>query len=472
MKKGKIKEIVLYGCIGITIVFMLSIVLRMLTKNILINKYGMDNTFTRMVFYGDEEIDVRQDAAQNTAAGREKIAWQEYFPFEEEQTDAGREEAEPLRGTEEEPAQEHVPLRQVFRRVKTKIDIVEHGIERYTSNHLAGYSYFVERFNQYKKMIGWNIVRMTEYNGVVEFPDGHLMVYTMEKDVSSSVRSVTDFARSCEERQIGFLYVQTPYKICKYEDKDVSGTLDFSNQNADALLNGLEEANVPYLDLRDAMHETDIRHHDLFYKTDHHWKAETGLWAASVLAEKLNNDFGFSMDPALYEESAFEKQIYREWFLGSGGRKVTLARAEPDDISLLYPSYETSLDYRLPEKNMDETGDFSITYDMSQIEVKDYYNLDPYGAYNHSGAALIRIHNHKVNDGRRVLFIGDSYLNSVFPFMALGLEDTDMLDLRDFDGSVERYIDETAPDMVIVLYNPTSIETVDESSHTGTFDFR
>lgn len=58
-------------------------------------------------------------------------------------------------------------------------------------------------------------------------------------------------------------------KICKYQYEDVWGMLHYSQQEAE--------------------HEK-INHHDLFYKTDYYWKAETGLWAVGIMAEFLNDE--------------------------------------------------------------------------------------------------------------------------------------------------------------------------------------
>lgn len=463
MREGRIKNTVTGLCIVIMTGFMLTILVRILTKNILINQMGMDNLFTRIVFYGDDEILPSGAADEHTGTERVRIDWQELYPFA----------ADPdLPEEEEEEAEEEDGGPGMIRKLEAKADIIKHGIERYTSNHLAGYSSFVDLYNRYEEMIGWNIASTAEYNGVVEFSDGHLMVYCRQMDTEPAARSLSGFYEQCREKGIGFLYVQAPYKVCKYQDTEISGILDFSNQNADMLLERAADAGVPCLDLREEFHKEDICHHDMFYRTDHHWTTETALQAAALIAERLNEESGFSIDLSIYREDAFEKQIYKDWFLGSSGRKVTLARTEPEDITLYYPLRETDLSYRMPELELDVTGDFSITYDMSQVETRDYYRLDPYGAYNHSGGALVQIQNHEPADEKKVLFVGDSYLNSVFPFLSLGIEYADMLDLRDFNGSVEAYIDQTGPDAVVVLYNPSSLESVDESVHTGTFDFR
>ena len=49
----------------------------------------------------------------------------------------------------------------------------------------------------------------------------------------------------------------------------------------------------------------------------------------------------------------------------------------------------------------------------------------------------------------------------------------ELIDVADFTGSIKSYIEESKPDTVLLLYNPTMIEPIDWSSYTSSkFDFR
>lgn len=115
--------------------------------------------------------------------------------------------------------------------------------------------------------------------------------------------------------------MQAPYKISKTQDKDISGVIDFSNQNADDLILQLRQANVDVYDFRDVIDTEGLNHHDLFYRTDHHWRAETGLWASRHILEYLNQYYNYDVDPDLLNENNFTSVLYPEWFLGSKGKK-------------------------------------------------------------------------------------------------------------------------------------------------------
>ena len=76
-----------------------------------------------------------------------------------------------------------------------------------------------------------------------------------------------------------FLFVMVPSQISKYEDLLPAGYTDTTNDTADAFLSLLEQAGVPYLDLREEMHKDGLTVTDDYYSTDHHWKPQTGFWA-------------------------------------------------------------------------------------------------------------------------------------------------------------------------------------------------
>ena len=81
--------------------------------------------------------------------------------------------------------------------------------------------------------------------------------------------------------------------------------------------------------------------------------------------------------------------------------------------------------------------------------------------------SLLRVENLLGGNGKRLLVLQDSFSLVVIPFFSLGYERVDYLDLRLWDGDLLAYIDETQPDMVLVLYNPGALE----DNNTVMFEF-
>lgn len=423
----KFQKIVSCICLGILVFFCSSIIISAL-KN----------------FYQEDEIPTSNAIF---------IDWQDLYPFEEQ---------------ENRYTSKQNPLVKTY---ETLYSYVLKMLSAYTKDFLIFYDDMVELYYQYTYYTNWNYSCFAEYNSVIELEDGHLSVCYPELDVTANINAIVNFNQYCQNHNIDFLYVQAPYKLCKYEDS-ISGIIDFTNQRADLLLDGLYNNNVSYLDFRTVLHNEDLSHHDLFYYTDHHWKAESGLWASRKIIDFINNTYGFKLDDSLLSQDCFTYSSHSHCFIGSHGKKTSRLQTPAEEFTFIYPIYNTSFDYELPTLQIDTIGDFSVIYDMDKNYIPDTSDIAMYAKYNYGDKPLINIKNNFATCSDRILIIKDSFGNVVTPFLALTTKHVDILDIRQFTGSVKKYIEETSPDIVLVLYNPSSISTINHDIHTSTFDFR
>ena len=358
-------------------------------------------------------------------------------------------------------------LGKIYQYVKIRAD-------KYTTENLPERFRFVEIARIYEGLTVWNFASIFDYNAVVGLHDGYLSAYTTSKDVSESAEAAASLDEFCKSLGIDYMYVNIPSKICVSEDRDISGTLDYVNQNADRFLQMLKTSGVKYYDLRAELHKEGMNHHKAFYRTDHHWKPETGLWAAKYILQVLKDDYGWDTKPEMLAPENFEYVIYPDWFLGSSGKKLTLLRTTPEDFTLIYPKFTTQFRFEVPVTKIDTIGDFAVIYNMAHVSRKDYYNMNPYGAYKYGDQPLSKIHNMLNTGERKVLILHDSMSTCMIPFIALGIEKTDDIDLRQFTGSLRTYIKTTRPDLVITAYNSSMIGLTTKSARPNNkmYDFR
>lgn len=441
-----------YVFLAVILIFLFSIGMRLAVRQILVKRMGISNALTAAVLFDAQGMNDVPSVIEN---------WAEIYPFNDDDEEMSKAGAVDNKNVS------------VVGQYTELIDSTETGIIAYSTDHLAGYHYLVEAGSTYERLLQWNYSPLNEYNNVVFLEDGYLTNTIGYCDPTECAGATIELADYCSSRGIDFFYVMTPSKICMTEDAEIAGYTDFSNQVADDFLALLDEAGVDYMDTRALLHADGLGHHAAFYKTDHHWKAETGLWAAQKMLEKLSEDYGYDVDAAVLDPDRFRYEVYEDWILGSLGKKVTLARSELEDITLIYPKYETQLHFEVPSLGIDETGDFSITYDYSKIEPGDYYAYDKYWVYNHGDRPVHFIENKRIQeDESKVLIIHNSFADCVIPFLGLGIKYVEALDIRQFDGSVHKFIEETKPDTVIVLYCPDSVHDINWESHTDMFDFR
>ena len=169
--------------------------------------------------------------------------------------------------------------------IKKKIQVLKNGhlfdkiidsekkLEKWIPENCIKRYFFLEKANYIETLVKWNLTN-DNYNATENIGNGHFSGFCEEINVDELSKSIIRFSRFLKNENIPFLYVQAPYKICKYDEK-LSGVFDFSNQNADAVLENLKLNNVDILDLRDVIHAQNKNHYDLFFRTDHHWEPET-----------------------------------------------------------------------------------------------------------------------------------------------------------------------------------------------------
>lgn len=427
--------------------FLVMVVGKIVVKNVLFEKLHMDNELIAFVLSDDSEYLGTSDPI--TYVNFEKL-----YPFDSKQEKKSS---------------------SILDKFVTKFTKIKDTFSTYASEKLLFRLDLIKAAYGYEDLIGMNGVSMMDVTAVVELRDGYLTALNSDKDMQVAAEKVVQFSEFVESVGAEFMYLQIPYKISDSETSLSAMYQDYSNEDADQLVDILEKNGVDVLDLREIFMEKYGDFLPLFYKTDHHWKIETGLEAASIVSNYLNDKYNFEMETENLDSSKFNVTTYEDSFLGSRGRKVTLARTELEDISILTPNYATSLCAYIPDRSIDACDSFeNVLFDESMLNRKDYYEVSPYHTYAYGDRPIIQIENKLVQNGKKVLFIRDSFSVPMVPFIALSNESTHSLDLRHFTGSVQSYIEQYQPDIVIVAYNPSvfvdssQIETI---SHTNMFDF-
>ena len=358
----------------------------------------------------------------------------------------------------------------IHKAITEKINIQKSKIEAYTTDKLIGYMKFTELAKSYEALMNWNVNSIAEYNNIIELADGYFSGIAEKRDVNYSAENTIRLANFCAERNIKFLYANAPAKICVSEDANISGKIDFVNQNADEFLKILENNNINYLDFRKILHDENLGHHAAFFKTDHHWLPSASLWAARHILNYLKHEYKYDIKPDILNPENFKVITYPKWFLGSQGKKVTLARAEPDDFDLIYPKFETSIRFVDLMHDTDVSGDFNLMYDMKHIRDKNYYKDNPHAAYP-IGIAEQK-YNNLADNNLKILMLHDSFGNTVIPFLTLAVKRLDCLDLRVFTGSVRSYIKTHRPDCVIIIYYSKEIGEKSDNELRNIFNMR
>lgn len=363
-----------------------------------------------------------------------------------------------------------------FSRISNAIVKIEKQIEKYTnSSKIAGKQIWVACKKKIDHFLGLDMTNsasagqnsQTDNRDIIAKTEEGQLGYTQDSyPLSEEIPYLVEFGLRVQESGRNFLILEPPSKYAK-----VDGYRDYSEEKYKYLHSFVDAYGIDQLIVGDVMKENGMTEKDIFFDTDFHWKPSSGILASGILADYLNNNYGYSIDSSYFDLNNFTVETQKDGFLGYLGKKVTLEYTDPDDFDIWYPTYDTDLTVWNSYTCTSERGSIAETlYWYEQLDVSSLYNGNKYEFYGLSDQALISIHNNLINDGSRLLVVKTSFANVMTPYLAASVENLDIIDLRAFDGSIMKYIEETNPDTVICVYGLSSYENFDTIG--GLFDFR
>lgn len=301
-----------------------------------------------------------------------------------------------------------------------------HKLEAYTTSAMA--------FNQ-------------QINALVEGLDRQFLnipaTYSNLRYVSAPSENVVEFAAYLAEKNIPFLYVSTPWPdsvLARLGEKEL-----YENRTTECswlLLQNLRQAGIPVLDLAEEMAAAGLTDYDV----SNHWFPENALYSAKVLAEELNT-YGFHFRPELFDiRDTWDYLEQAPDFVDSIEEQYGYRYAIP------IPNAANGMTFTLSHEGAEYTGAFEDAYFELPVEIKN-------SAYHHCSRvvnqSLHRFYNPDCADnaGKRLLIIGDSFDWILDSYLSVDIEWIDAIHNASFSQSIREYIEETAPDMVLIAYS-------------------
>lgn len=449
-------------------------ILRWCNKNILLDILHIKTEYASILLW--DNLGLLYDEESKS------INWAKRYPFEEdnESTQEKKEESlanEPNNQLEKTTQDQRILLakNQKLQSIEDKIQGFEQKIEYYYEDALVGYPRLIEAGTWLEKKLGWGMPLSVSDPEYVFLPNGHVTAKSKQADISEAAENLSAFANWVKEQDMEFLYVQFPSKIPLNDEFKQENAENFGNVNANKLIRTLQENKVNVLDIRNSMPESSEEHYDCFYRTDHHWKLEMGLSVAEAISEKLQL-VDETTQKRLWNPTHYIKETYESCYLGSYGRNLTSSMIAPDDLVLWYPNFDTDFHLQCEELEVELSGNFQDTlFDQRKLIKQPTYTLSQYDAFCFGDRGEIKIENNLQPEGKKVLLLKDSFGDVVSPYLALGISELRILDLRSFKGSVRSYLKEYDADIVIVAYNPGTIAntgSIDYKKHDNLWDFR
>lgn len=328
---------------------------------------------------------------------------------------------------------------------------------------IACFDRFLSVYSTSQYLLGTSVYEDAGYNYVIRDSEGNLHFDTVPADAAPYADAVVELDGTLSAADIPLLYVQAPTKEIDGYTKYPLGIGYASADNADAMAKELEARGVDILRLSDAFTKSGTAPASMFYRTDHHWTTETAFLAFGYTLNYLNESYGLSLDASLCDRERWRSETQPQSFLGSIGRRIGREAAGIDDYTFLEPDFETSYQVYYPkisEIYPNWAGTFRDVFVRENVLYSEDINANRYGSYFEFDYGHLIIDNQKAENELHVAIIKDSFALPFTAFMSTAVSRIDMIDLREFEGSVTDYLLEASPDVVLILYSGGSFKDV------------
>lgn len=314
-------------------------------------------------------------------------------------------------------------------------------------------SNYIDLYGLTQKIIRKNYIQDStdRTRDVIKTKDGMLTFVQEKEDMAQKAENIAILNEKMKEYNIPLIYIQAPYKVRKNEDLPV-GVVDYANKNADMLLAELKKDKINILDLREIFINKNIK--DEYFVTDHHWKIKTAFEACNYITEILNKKYEFNIDDFYTNIENYECINKEKCFLGSIGKRIGKYYGGVDDFEYILPKFTTDL--KLTKNNTEIEGSFEDTIIVEELIDNEDIISNRYACYFGRDYAELKIKNNNILSNKKVLLIQDSYGLPVSAMLILRVKELRTLDLRHFEGKEIEYIKEYNPDIVLIMYNPSS----------------
>ncbi|MDR1251405.1 MAG: hypothetical protein LBK62_04475 [Treponema sp.] len=338
-----------------------------------------------------------------------------------------------------------------FTNTRNKIESAYQNMLDFKSHRLINRGSYINLNGLMARIMGQRIM-----NSVVKLNNGYLTTLNASADMSMPglLPGLTNLKDFCDGNGIKLVYVQAPYKVNKYDPELPLGTTDYTNKRIDNLLSLFRSIEIDTIDLREEIRQDEINYYDAFFKVDLHWKPETAFWANRKILEYLTEHKIIGEIPPKHTNiKNYKIELYKKWWLGSEGKRVGSYYAGVDDISVIYPDFDTNIRMEVPERNYDKTGPY---YDVIiQYVPRGYYTQHPYDGFYNWNNILTKFSNEEAPVKKKLLIVSDSFNIPMRGFTALNFETLYAFNIAGYSNAYKEYfkdpVTEYHPDIVVIM---------------------
>ncbi len=313
-------------------------------------------------------------------------------------------------------------------------DVSKH-VETYLSDHFPARNFFVG-LNAY-----WNLLTGRNATGSVYYAkDGYLLRAPETQDLQTLERTISNFASFAEKNDLPTWFLAIPESGYILSDKLPENHADYPDKAALLKVQQLC-GSITYVDLETAFQSV-ADSEQLYYKTDHHLTSAGCYEVYTAFCRAQGRR------PAARENYEIS---YSEGFTGTNWSSSGYFLTAPDTVEVWDALDDLTV-------TIIEAGEENIVKD-TPFFLDNLRKSDQYTVFLDGNHTLITIENHRVNNGKRLLLLEDSYGHCLAPFLAGDYEMVVLVDMRYYRNPVSALIKDYDITEMAFVYGVQSLLT-------------
>ena len=303
--------------------------------------------------------------------------------------------------------------------------IVQEQLDKFASDQFPLRNQWMELSTTLEKGMGNSCI-----NGIYLGKDGYYLEQVLNSDISQTryENNLTMLQQFLSKKNGRKAVMLVPSRGCILKDKLPKWAVMY--EDADMYEKGYSMLKHSWIDLRAYMQQA-AKEKQVYFRTDHHWTLQGAYTAYTVLEKQWEGK------TTPYE--SFSPTEVSKDFLGTMYAKVLEKNPKKDCLEV--PK-------ALPQ-NLKVTCDGETR--QSIYEEEKLQGNDKYAVYFGGNYGIVEMENPQAKAGT-LLVIKDSFANSFVPLLTENYKKIVMLDLRYYNLSVQKVLEENAGADILVLY--------------------
>ncbi len=350
----------------------------------------------------------------------------------------------------------------------TEIESLTNTFENDLKENLIEKRELIDLNGKMAKVLGMNTL-----NDRQKLRNGYLSVLGGYVPTEDLVQMVSGMVSVLNEEGINYLYVQAPSKPYFYGTPFAKGYENIGHNALEDLMNALAGSGVKVVHMDDWFEDNQWTMEDVYFATDHHWRPKAAFAAMQHVMEYLE----VMDDSVIYDETTLDLnnwnvEVYEDYWLGSDGQRTGKSYAGVDDISYIYPKFETDVTFSyLDFENQMNYRD--SVYFPEFLEEPDYKDGNNYYVYFGENHPLAYIKNPMAVNDQKVIVVGDSYRLPFESFLTTQFTEIYHVDLRFYTSSTfVEFVKQINPDHVLMIYTGPSYAGGDGQYNFGVEEWK